>query len=80
MPGTTVAATLIAPVVVLSVIPLCQVPDVAMVEFAAVAVAPFTVSLLRTFAIAVDAAPAADGSALGHSGNRYRDRLRRLRG
>lgn len=57
VPGSTEEATLIAPVVVFRVMPAGHAPDVAMVEFADVAAAPFTVSLVRTLAMGVDAVP-----------------------
>lgn len=57
VPGSTDDVTFTAPVVVFSVMPAGHAPDVAMVEFAEVAAAPFTVSLVLTLAMAVDAVP-----------------------
>jgi hypothetical protein len=57
VPGATLEATDTAPLVVLSVIPVVHVPDTAIVEFDELADAPFTVSLARTSAMAVEAVP-----------------------
>ena len=61
IPGGVAAVVLIAPVVVFSVIPTGNTGPVeskAMVELMDVAGAPFTVSLLRTLVIGVEATPA----------------------
>ena len=60
-PGGVAAVVLIAPVVVFNVIPTGNAGPVgsrAMVELMDVAGAPFTVSLLRTLLIGVEATPA----------------------
>jgi hypothetical protein len=57
VPGATLEATETAPVDVLSVIPVVHVPDTVMVEFDELAAAPFTVSLARTSAMAVEPVP-----------------------
>src|SRR5580765_303328 len=60
VPGCTAAVMLIAPVVVFSVNPVGHVPlsaTVALPHAPSVAATPFTVSLLATFAIGVDAVP-----------------------
>src|SRR5580658_486462 len=59
LPGGTAAVVVTAPLVVLSAIPVCQVPDCVTVAFVpSVAGAPLTVPPAATLAIGVDGVPA----------------------